>query len=99
MAERDSTPDTPVPPSKTYHKAACPPPNPELTQELTELDDGLYRLLCVLQFYRESMENVTAQNEPTLTTEWHYGAHLLGEWMSETGEGLRQRVERMRPVV
>jgi len=99
MAGRDSTPGTPVPPSKNNHAIEDLPPDARLKQQLARLDDGLYRLLCVVQFYREAMENVTAQDEPALTTEWHYGAHLVGEWMSETGEGLRQQIERIKPTV
>jgi len=98
MAKRDSTPDTPVSPSKTYYQTKDLPPNTNFTQQLTALDDGLYRLLCVMQFYRETMESAAGQDEPALSTEWHYGAYLVSEWMSETGNVLRQQVEGMRPA-
>ena len=75
----------------------------ELHQQLKQLDESLYQLLCAGRFYRSAVEAVIyqADKEQTINmdTDWQFGLFLVGQWLEESGHGIMQKVGEIRSKI
>lgn len=83
MAERNDTSGTP------------PEPNPHpLQQELAELDNQLYRLLCVVQVYHEALQALIAEDAEGADVRRQFGLSCVHDWIEGMGLAALKQLER-----
>ena len=88
MAERDSTAGDPLHPHHRHNN---------LQQQLAELDNRIYQLLCASRFVFSAMQAITQQEEePGLDQHRHFGLCAICQWLEETGENILRQLKEAR---
>ena len=70
----------------------------ELNQQLLDLSNDLFKLVCMSRFYHQAFHAMILINK---TEEWpldehaQYGLFSIGEWLHDQGNSLIQQAEKM----
>ena len=69
----------------------------QLNQQLLDLSNGLFKLVCISRFYHQAFHAITTVNNHDwpLDEQAQYGLFTIGEWLHEQGNTLIQQAETM----